>query len=134
MRPRAVGILLSDHGEVLLMLRYKAGRHYASLPGGGIESGETPSEACAREMLEEVNLTVDVHEQLCVLENQGNLEHYFRVTLRSGEMRLGDGPERANQNSQNSYIPAWISADRLCEVNLLPKAIRPVVLSLLENS
>ncbi len=38
MRPRAVGILLNDQSQVLLMLRNKAGRAYATLPGGGIES------------------------------------------------------------------------------------------------
>ncbi|MFC4639209.1 NUDIX hydrolase [Deinococcus hohokamensis] len=134
MRARAAGVLLNDQQQVLLMLRRKEGRHYATLPGGGIEEGETPAEACARELLEEVNLVVDVHEEVLTLENLGNREHYFRVTYRSGEMRLGDGPEGVRHSDTNSYLPEWVQVDRLAEVNLVPEALRPLIQTLLETA
>jgi len=126
-RSRAVGILFNAQNEVLLMRRRKEGRVYATLPGGGIEPGETPAEACAREMLEEVNLVVDVGEEVLTLENLGSREHYFRVTSRSGEMRLGDGPEGVRHSDQNWYSPEWVAVARLDEVNLVPEGVRGLV-------
>ncbi|GGM15833.1 NUDIX hydrolase [Deinococcus aerophilus] len=132
MRSRAVGILIQNH-QVLLMLRRKEGRAYATLPGGGIEAGETPAEACARELLEEVNLVVDVHEEVLTLDNLGSREHYFRVTHRSGEMQLGNGPEGVRHSPENSYDPQWVDVGALDAVNLMPPAARPLVLTLLET-
>ena len=63
------------------MLRRKNGKSYATLPGGGIEEGETPAEACAREVLEEVNLVVEVGPEVLVLDNLQNHEHYFLTRL-----------------------------------------------------
>lgn len=134
MRPRAAGLLFNAQREVLLMRRRKEGRAYATLPGGGIEEGETPAQACARELLEEVNLVVDVHEEVLTLENLGNREHYFRVTCRSGEMRLGDGPEGVRHSENNSYTPEWVHVDRLAEVNLVPEVLRPLIQTLLETA
>jgi 8-oxo-dGTP diphosphatase len=130
MRPRAVGILLNDQNQVLLMLRNKAGRAYATLPGGGIESNESPAEACARELLEEVNLVVSVGEELLVLDNLDNHEHYFHVSLVSGEMRLGDGPEGIRNSAENSYTPQWVNVSALDGVNLVPEQVRGVVRAL----
>lgn len=130
MRPRAVGILLNDQAQVLLMLRNKAGRAYATLPGGGIEADETPAEACARELLEEVNLVVAVGEEVLTLDNLDNHEHYFHVSHISGEMRLGDGPEGIRNSAENSYTPQWVNVSELDAVNLVPEQVRGVVRAL----
>ncbi|CAM3831025.1 NUDIX hydrolase [Deinococcus frigens] len=128
-RLRAVGILLNNEDQVLLMLRRKAGRAYATLPGGGIESGETPAEACARELLEEVNLVVTVGEEVLVLDNLDNHEHYFRVSHVSGEMRLGDGPEGIRNSAENSYTPQWVNVSELDAVNFVPEQVRALIKS-----
>lgn len=127
MRTRAVGILFNAQNEVLLMRRRKEGRVYSTLPGGGIEPGETPAEACARELLEEVNLIVDVGEEVLTLENLGSREHYFLTRLVSGEMRLGDGPEGVRHSDENWYSPEWVPVTRLDEVNLVPEGVRGLV-------
>ncbi|MDV6373334.1 NUDIX hydrolase [Deinococcus arenicola] len=134
MRPRAVGILLNNENQVLLMLRQKAGRAYATLPGGGIENGETPAQACARELLEEVNLVVAVGEEVLVLDNLDNHEHYFRVSHVSGEMRLGDGPEGIRNSAENSYTPQWVDVSDLDAVNLVPEGVRDVVRTLTQTA
>ncbi|MPY67574.1 NUDIX domain-containing protein [Deinococcus sp. SDU3-2] len=133
MRARAVGILFNPHGEVLLMRRRKEGRVYATLPGGGIEPGETPAEACAREMLEEVNLVVEPLREVLTLENLGNREHYFLTRLVSGEMRLGDGPEGVRHSDENWYSPEWVALERLEDVNLVPADLRRLLPALLET-
>lgn len=126
-RLRAVGLLLNPERQVLLMLRRKNGTSYATLPGGGIEPGETPAQACAREVLEEVNLSVKVGEEVLVLDNLNNREHYFLCEVLGGEMRLGDGPEGIRQSEANWYEPQWVSLDRLEEVNLVPEQVRELV-------
>ncbi|WP_309570471.1 NUDIX domain-containing protein [Deinococcus sp.] len=133
LRPRAVAILLNDHREVLLMLRRKQGREYATLPGGGIEPGETPEGACAREVLEEVNLVVQVGPPVFRLQAMGNDEHYFHVTYVSGEMRLGDGPEAIRSSQENWYEPQWISVERMDDVNFVPPELRDVVRGLVSG-
>lgn len=132
-RPRAVAILYNSQNQVLLMLRRKNGNAYATLPGGGIEEGETPAEACAREVLEEVNLVVQVGPQVAEWDNLNNHEHYFLTRYVSGEMRLGDGPEGIRQSEQNHYEPAWVTLDRLEAVNLVPEEARELVRGLKDH-
>ena len=135
MRQRAVGILFNAQNQVLLMLRRKNGKSYATLPGGGIEEGETPAEACAREVLEEVNLVVEVGPEVLVLDNLQNHEHYFLTRYVSGEMRLGDGPEGTiRQSEENWYQPEWVSLEKLEEVNLVPEQARALVRGLAEET
>ena len=131
LRPRAVALIYDDQHHILLMLRRKNGKKYATLPGGGIEDGETPAQACAREVLEEVNLTVTVGEQVLELDNlhgaNPSHEHYFLCRAVSGEMRLGDGPEGIRQSEDNWYQPEWVALERLEEVNLVPEQVRELV-------
>lgn len=128
-RVRAAAVVYNpaNPAEVLLILRRRAGREYATLPGGGVESGETPAQACAREVHEEVNLRVAVGPELRVIENLGNREHYFLCVVTGGEMRLGDGPEGLRHGPENAYDPQWVAVSRLDAVNLLPEAARTLV-------
>lgn len=48
-RLRAAAVAVRD-GRVLVVLRERDGRRYAVLPGGGVEPGETPQQACLREL------------------------------------------------------------------------------------
>lgn len=127
LRPRAVAILYNTQNQVLLMLRRKNGKVYATLPGGGIEEGETPTEACKREVLEEVNLVVEVGPQVAEWDNLNNHEHYFLTRYLSGDMRLGDGPEGIRQSADNHYEPAWTDLASLEAVNLVPEQARGLV-------
>ncbi|GAB1640633.1 NUDIX domain-containing protein [Krasilnikovia sp. MM14-A1259] len=59
-RPRvsAGAVFFDDHGRVLLVdPTYKP---FWNLPGGGVDAGETPREACRREVREELGLSVPV--------------------------------------------------------------------------
>ena len=61
----AAGALFRDAGGRVLLVKphYKAGWE---IPGGMVEPGETPSEACAREVTEELGLTITVGPALVV--------------------------------------------------------------------
>ncbi len=71
-------VIVQDGGVVLIKRRYEPLKGRWSLPGGGVEVGETLAEAVAREMLEETGLQVEVGPVI---------EVFDRIT-RDGEQRV----------------------------------------------
>jgi 8-oxo-dGTP pyrophosphatase MutT (NUDIX family) len=71
----ASATLFDRTGEKVLLTR-RADNSEWVLPGGGVESGESLAEACAREMLEETGLTVRVVRLLGVYSNPDMLLTY----------------------------------------------------------
>ncbi len=98
-RERVAGIIERD-GRVL-MVRQRArgvsGRHdgveYLTLPGGGIDAGETPEDAVVREVHEEVGLKVLRASYLRRVEHPGGATSLFDVVVSAGSPTLGTDPE-----------------------------------------
>ncbi len=127
MRARSVAIILDRRRQnVVVMLRRRDGRAYATLPGGKIERGETPAEACVREAREETGLEISLLEERCVMENMGRIEHYFVAGSYSGILELG-GPEKEHLRPENHYEVTWVPVARLHAIGLLPVAAREMV-------
>jgi 8-oxo-dGTP pyrophosphatase MutT (NUDIX family) len=59
-RREVVIVVRRDAGEFLALLRSQAKGGYWNPPAGGVEPGETPSQAAQRELAEETGLRVDV--------------------------------------------------------------------------
>ena len=78
-----VGAVVLDGARVLLIKRGHAPlKGQWSLPGGGVEIGETLEQAIAREVLEETGLTIEVGPMVEVLDRisrdaDGRVEHHF---------------------------------------------------------
>lgn len=66
------GCVFNDYGEVLLQRRGDSGKW--GFPGGAIELGETPEEACIRELKEETGLDVDI-ESLIGVYSDGDMKY-----------------------------------------------------------
>ena len=75
-RHRATVILMRN-GRILLVR--DRGRPTYALPGGGIEDGELPLVAAARELFEETGLQADVIKYLFIFEGKYNNHHLFEV-------------------------------------------------------
>jgi 8-oxo-dGTP diphosphatase len=93
-RIRVSGILVRDN-TLLLIAHKKRGEIYWLLPGGGIEYGESLSQALRREFREELGIGIDVNEIAVVcdsIEPRGKrhiLNIIFRCGYRNGDYRLG---------------------------------------------
>jgi 8-oxo-dGTP diphosphatase len=129
MKPRAVAIIIDPSRQMVLLIhRLNQGRAYYVLPGGKIEEGETPAEACVREALEETGLTITLGPCVASFVNQGRVEHYFLAAGFSGELALGF-PEKGWQTAENVYALEWVPAAQLPGLALMPEQIRPVVMA-----
>ncbi len=87
--------------DFILMVQHKeAERLYWTLPGGGVEPGETPEQAVVREVLEETRLAVTVDRALWdgrFGTSPDVRERCFLVVEHDGtEPVLGEDPEQAH--------------------------------------
>lgn len=106
-RDTSRGIVVQKN-KILLMERWRPGLHYFSIPGGGIEAGETPEQTAAREIMEETSISVKVERLVLVM--QSDIKHYvYLCKYLSGEPKLApDAPEALHSSSDNLYKPGWV--------------------------
>mgnify|MGYP004617922225 CR=1 FL=1 len=76
MRNRSVVFVIRNK-KILVEKLCCEGRTFYSLPGGGIEAGETPEQAAVRELKEECGLDGTVLRKIAELYNNGRTEHVF---------------------------------------------------------
>ncbi|KAA3658338.1 MAG: NUDIX domain-containing protein [Calditrichaeota bacterium] len=129
MKMRACLVILKNQREILLIRRKKGENEYWVFPGGGVEAGETATEAAVREAQEELSLDISPGPVLFELTNLGRKEIYFLVKKYSGTIALGSGPERKRQNQTNMYEFHWIAQEAVQDINLKPSV---AVLKLLQ--
>lgn len=90
--PDAAAALISDECGRVLLIREGYGAERYGLPGGVIEAGETPRDATAREVREELGLTVEPHELVAVYhlrtDRGEGLRFFFRCRVIDGEPAL----------------------------------------------
>jgi 8-oxo-dGTP diphosphatase len=126
-RIRAACVIIKDN-TIALMRRYNHGRRYYTFPGGGVEEGETPEQAAAREIKEEISLDISVGPLLWDFRDEHHHGMYFLGTQPKGELKLGDGPELKEQHSEDQYIPEWVPLSRLGEITLYPEELKKRVI------
>lgn len=148
--PRAVALVVRN-GRILIMKRYYRrdiagdcrvcgedgrltgpcpGHHYAVLPGGGVESGETPAMAAERELLEEAGMTGRAGELVWAATHAGRQASYFVMEDVVGEPVLGGG-EADSHSPNNSFELAWADARLVHDIGMRPHEVVPQLLPLL---
>ncbi len=117
-RIRAAALIWRD-GEVLLVRHEKGGHSYWLVPGGGVDTGETMTEAAARELLEETGYTVDVGRLVLLCEaidpkpgGRHIVNAVFAATVRSGTLAVG--VDKALRDAQ------WLPLDAMSTLDMYP--------------
>ena len=94
-RVRVGGIIISN-GEVLLIAHKKENDIYWLLPGGGVDYGESLSEALMREFAEELNIEITVNDLALISDSIAPMGErhiiniFFLCEYSKGDFMLGD--------------------------------------------
>jgi len=127
MRIRAGCILIEDN-RIALIERHRAGRHYFTFPGGGVDKGESHEAAAMREMQEELGLHVRVIRKVAEVHFNGNLQPYFLVETIAGEFGSGTGEEFGEYDPfHGTYHPLWMPIAEILENNVVPRQLAEIV-------
>ena len=118
----AVGVLRAPAGRVLLTER-KPGKDAAGfweLPGGQVAPGESPAQAAARELLEEVGVRADALAPWRVYEHDFPSK---RVRLHWFNVRRWSGEPKGREGQRVAWVdPAWPTVGPLLPSNELAMA------------
>ena len=120
-RPAAYAVIIRD-GEVLLSHWSLKGYTSWTLPGGGIEVGESPAECCRREVFEETGYHVEV----------GPLIEVGHRWIAPDE-RITPNGDRALLTIQFIHTAEIISGELVCEVDGTTDDVRWVPLGELDE-
>jgi ADP-ribose pyrophosphatase YjhB (NUDIX family) len=107
------------------------GHHYAVLPGGHVEAGESHEEAALRELREETTIDARISRLLWTGTHNGRPASYFLMTDISGNAVLS-GDEAKSNSPTNSHELMWVTAEAFDALNLHPAEIREPLTQLLQ--
>lgn len=141
-RTRVAGIIFID-GKIALMHRKDVLKRpempeYYTIPGGGLEEGETEEEGVIREIKEEFGIKVKVIKKLYEIESKkfGQKEIFFLCEYESGKFGTGTGPEFSGDPKyidSGKYIPELVEKEDIEKINLLPTEIKEKIITDLQK-
>lgn len=125
---RSAAVILQD-GQIALIRREKLGRLYYVFPGGGLEDDETPEQAAAREVEEELGLQVSVGRLVAQTRFRGREQRYYLCAVTGGQFGSGQGPEftRPFNPQYGTYQPVWLPIHALHTYPVLPQPVAELV-------
>ncbi|WP_458690473.1 NUDIX hydrolase [Nocardia tengchongensis] len=113
-------LVCNEHGQVLMIHRTDNGK--ASIPGGGMEVGETPAQAVVREVEEETGIDVAVTGLIGIFSNP---EHV--IAYANGEVRQefsicfsADPVGGELRTSTESKAVCWVEPGELANLDIHP--------------
>ncbi|MGY1871992.1 NUDIX hydrolase [Nocardia gipuzkoensis] len=117
----AVSAFVQDaHGRILMI--HRTDNDLYSIPGGGLEAGETVTEAVVREVYEETGIDVHVTSLIGIYSNpdhviaydDGEVRQEFSICFRADP--LGGQP----RTSSESKVVLWVAPTDLAKLDIHP--------------
>ena len=118
LRNRSVVFVIRNKKILMEKLSYPSlgDRVFYSIPGGGIEDGETPEQAAIRELKEECGLDGTIVRKLTELYNNNRTEHVFEVKVPDDQEPItGYDPEEAENEDPPLKEVLWLALDEISE-------------------
>ena len=119
MRNRSVAIVVRNGKILMERLCYKDannGKEFFSVPGGGIEEGETPEQTVLRELKEECGLDGTIVKPLAVIFDKGRKEYSIEVAVSDDQQAItGYDPEEAGSENPPLREVVWKSLNEINE-------------------
>ena len=115
-----VGAVIVRDGAILATQRgYGEWEGWWEFPGGKVEAGETPERALERELLEELNASIDVGNYLCTAEYDYPT---FHLSMKCYQCTLADESFELLEH----HAARWLTVDHIDEVKWLPADVQVV--------
>ncbi len=141
-RTRVAGIIFID-GKIALMHRKDVLKRpempeYYTLPGGGLEEGETLEEGTKREIKEEFGIDVELVKKLYEIKSEkfNQKEIFYLCKYVSGTFGTGEGPEFSGDPKyieSGKYLPELIDIENIEKINLMPPEIKNRIIEDIQN-
>ena len=132
-RIRVSGIIPMEDGIALMhrkdVIKRPEMPEYYTIPGGGLEDGETYEEGTKREIREEFGIEVEIVRKLYELKSEkfNQLEIFYLCKYVEGEFGTGTGPEFSGNPKyidSGKYLPEIIDKKEVNNLLLLPSEIK----------
>lgn len=117
--------VIIKNNEILMVRQYvQRGDIVWNFPGGGIEEGETPEDACIREVKEETGLDVEVYR----LIHKQDEKYTFLMKNIKGTINL----DKTNKDNDDILEVKWVSLHDFSKFDTYTKPIIELISKLEE--
>ena len=134
---KAVRAIVFRDNDMLVMKRNKFGQQYCTLPGGGVQIGESAEQTLHREMHEESGLQLG-GARLVFIDDEGEMygtQYIYLVDYVGGEPKLnpGSGEAEISAMGQNLYEPMWLPTKDLATTEFISERLKQAILKALQS-
>lgn len=121
-------VIVVRNGRVAAIERFRRGRQYWVMPGGGVEEGETIEQAALREAVEELGVPVRLGRLRAVVRDQaenGLMQRHwcFDAAIGSEDIKISGGPEFDAPPESGTYKAVWLGLDELQGRQIHPASV-----------